>query len=276
VPRPPLSALVEFFWAYEAYGEGHARERVLPGPVSELVVVLGGGRPGAVFCGAQSQSFVIDTSERPALLGVHFKPGGAFPFLRRMPADELHNVRVSLDALWGAHARELHERLEQAPTPGARFRILEAALLARLTGPAARHPAVAHALAAIDRAPTRPIGDITRCIGLSARRFIEVFAAQVGLTPKLYGRVRRFQAVLALVDGAEGIDWTEVALTCGYYDQAHLIHDFRAFSGLSPTAYTRARVRHRGHVPLDDSDGVRPVASARSGSHGVPRPVIRS
>jgi AraC-like DNA-binding protein len=251
VPRPPLSGLVDFFWSYEAYGAGHARERVLPGPVSELVVVLNGARAGSVFCGAQSEAFVIETADRPALLGVHFKPGGAFPFLRRMPADELHNVRVSLDAIWGADARDLQERLQEAATPGGRFRLLEAALLARLGGPPVRHPAVAYALAEIDARPSRPIGEITDRIGLSARRFIEVFATEVGLTPKLYGRVRRFQAVLTLVHGAADVDWTDVALTCGYYDQAHFIHDFRAFSGLSPTAYVRAGARDRGHVPLE-------------------------
>ncbi len=250
VPRPPLSGLIEFFWAYDAYGAGHPRERVLPGPVSELVVVLRGARPGTVFCGAQSESFVIETADRPALLGVHFKPGGAFPFLRRMPADELHNQRVSLDAIWGADARALQERLQEAATPRARFRILEAALLARLSGPPVRHPAVAYALAAMDAAPMRTIGDITDRIGLSARRFIEVFTAEVGLTPKLYCRVRRFQEVLMRVHGAADVDWTDVALTCGYYDQAHFIHDFRAFSGLSPTAYLRARARDRGHVPI--------------------------
>jgi AraC-like DNA-binding protein len=251
VPRPPLSGLIDFFWSFEAYGAGHARERVLPGPVSELVVVLRGARPGSVFCGAQSEAFVIETAGRPALLGVHFKPGGAFPFLRRMPADELHNQRVSLDAIWGADARDLPERLQEAVSPHARFRILEAALLARLSGSPLRHPAVAYALAAIDAAPMRTIGEITDRIGLSARRFIEIFTAQVGLTPKLYCRVRRFQEVLARVHGAGDVDWTDVALTCGYYDQAHFIHDFRAFSGLRPTAYLRAGVEHRGHVPLD-------------------------
>jgi AraC-like DNA-binding protein len=64
--------------------------------------------------------------------------------------------------------------------------------------------------------------------------------------------VRRFQDVLARVHGVADIDWTDVALSCGYYDQAHLIHDFRAFSGLSPTAYARAGTRDRGHVPLEE------------------------
>jgi len=252
VPRPPLSSHVELLWAYEAYGAGHARERVLPTATSEIVFLLGDDRAGPVVCGAHSESFVIDTAARPTLLGVHFRPGGAGPFLK-MPADELGNVRAPLDALWGRAASELKERLLEARTWMARFRVVEGVLLARLAGPPVRHPAVAFALDAIQAAPhAHTIGRLTERIGLSPRRFIEVFAAEVGLTPKVFCRVRRFQRVLALIERNAEIDWTDVALAGGYYDQAHFIHDFRAFSGINPTAYIRADVRERNHVPLDD------------------------
>jgi AraC-like DNA-binding protein len=79
-----------------------------------------------------------------------------------------------------------------------------------------------------------------------------VFAADVGLTPKVFSRVLRFQRVLALIRRDRQIDWADVAVASGYYDQAHFIHDFRAFSGMSPTAYLRADVRQRNHVPLPD------------------------
>jgi len=72
----------------------------------------------------------------------------------------------------------------------------------------------------------------------------------VGLTPKLYCRVQRFQQVLRLLDTGRPFDWANVALACGYYDQAHFIRDFRAFSGLSPTTYLRNRGEHLNHVPM--------------------------
>jgi len=173
------------------------------------------------------------------------------PFLK-MPANELCNTRVSLDALWGGAAPELRERLLEARTWPARFHVLERALLAQLTGPTRRHPAVAFALSAIQAVPhARTIGQLTERIGLSSRRFIEVFSAEVGLTPKLFCRVHRFQQVLAMIERDEHIDWTDVALACGYYDQAHFIHDFRAFSGINPTAYVRVRGPQRNHIPLD-------------------------
>jgi AraC-like DNA-binding protein len=78
---------------------------------------------------------------------------------------------------------------------------------------------------------------VLRETGLSERRFIEVFHEQVGLTPKAFCRVRRFQRVLKSVHGAREVDWAQVALDCGYYDQPHFIHDFRGFSGLTPAQY---------------------------------------
>ena len=207
--RPPLSDRVDFFWAFDAYGGAHARERVLPTATSELVVALSNDRSHPVICGAHSESFVIDTASRPALIGVHFKPGSAVPFLK-MPANELCNARVSLDALWGGAAPELRERLLEARTWPARFRVLERALLAQLTGPTRRHPAVAFALSAIQAVPhARTIGQLTERIGLSSRRFIEVFSAEVGLTPKLFCRVHRFQRVLAMIERDEDIDWID-------------------------------------------------------------------
>jgi AraC-like DNA-binding protein len=239
-------------WAYDAYGAGHARERVLPNGTSEIVFVLGDDRTTPVVCGAHSESFVIETASCPTLLGVHFRPGGAVPFLK-LPADELTNMQVSLDALWGSLASELKGRLLEARTWTARFRIVAAVLLGRLTADPSRHPAVAFALRAIQAAPhAHTIGQLTARIGLSPRRFIQVFTSEVGLTPKVFCRVRRFQRVLELIEREAEVDWADVAVAGGYYDQAHFIHDFRAFSGINPTSYRRAGVRERNHVPLPD------------------------
>jgi transcriptional regulator GlxA family with amidase domain len=128
---------------------------------------------------------------------------------------------------------------------------MEEALLAQLRWSSARHPAVAFALDAIQRAPhVATIGQLTARIGLSRRRFIERFAAEVGLTPKVFCRVQRFQRALALIERGRDVDWIEVALAGGYYDQAHFIHDFRAFASVNPTTYVRARGTARNHIPL--------------------------
>ena len=89
-----------------------------------------------------------------------------------------------------------------------------------------------------------------RQIGTSQRTFINTFAREVGMTPKLYSRVRRFNRALRMVHRREDVDWTDVALACGYFDQSHLIRDFRAFAGLSPSSYLALRTEHFNHVPV--------------------------
>ena len=87
-------------------------------------------------------------------------------------------------------------------------------------------------------------------IGFSQRTFIQRFSEAVGLTPKTFCRMHRFQRVLKLIHDAREVDWTDVSLSCGYFDQAHFIHDFRAFAGINPTTYMLHKTEHLNHVPL--------------------------
>ena len=268
IPGPPLSDFVEMFWFHQGQDSPHAKERVLPNGSMALIINLGEDRfrvydsrnhdlieslPGSIVAGARSEYAVIDSPNRASLIGVHFKPGGAFPFFK-LPAGELHNESVSLEMLWGAWARELRERLLEQDTPESMFGILERALMSqaiRAARPRWRHPAVAFALEEFHSdKPT--IADVTDRIGLSPRRFIQLFNEEVGLTPKLFCRIRRFQEVLTLIAHPHEVDWTHMALTCGYFDQAHFIHDFRAFSGISPTTYLANRSQYQNHVPLHE------------------------
>ena len=262
-PDPPLGRYIQALWTWEGFQQPHHMERLLPDGSLQLVVNLREDQTriydrehlercqthsGALVAGAHSSYFVIDTAEQTSVAGVHFLPGGAFPFLG-IPAGELQDRHVSLDLLWGRRAGELRERLLAASGPDARIAILEQALLARLSDPAARHPAVAWAVGEFERAPV-PVRDVVGRIGLSERRFIDIFRNQVGLTPKRFCRITRFQSVLRRIQAGRPIDWAGIALDCGYFDQPHFIHDFRRFSGLNPTAYLPTYPRFLNHVPI--------------------------
>jgi AraC-like DNA-binding protein len=174
----------------------------------------------------------------------------AFPFFG-VSVDTLRDRVIDLHDLWGAHARVLRERLAAARTVDARFDLLEEALLARAARAPDLHPAVPFALRALDD-PHAPcsVAAVRAQIGIPEGRFVALFREHVGLGPKLYARVRRFGRVLELVDGGRAVDWAAVAAACGYFDQAHFARDFRAFSGLTPTAYLEARNGHFRHVPI--------------------------
>jgi AraC-like DNA-binding protein len=249
-PSRPLADFVDLLWFYRREKSTHSKERLLPMGTMELVMNLSDKSSPPVLCGPHSEYFSIDTDQPALVLGVHFKPGGAFPFLN-LSLKDLHNIRLSLDDLLGRNAGLLHERVLEARHPAAMFRILEESLMALASRPLTRTPVVAFALQEFQSAPFgRTVGDVIDDTGLSPRRFIELFTEQVGLTPKLFCRIQRFQQVLQRVSMVRQVNWAEVALACGYYDQAHFIHDFKTFSGLSPTTYVKVRGEHLNHVPL--------------------------
>jgi len=255
VPPPPLGHFVQLFWTYEGEARPWAQERLLPQGTSEIVVDLDASSSDGVMSGPHSHYFVLDTTRPQHLVGVHFRPGGAFPFMA-MPLCELRNAVVTLDSLWGAGlARELRDRLGDTRTDQERFAIVERVLLARAGTRLHHHPAVAYALDAFMRVPhRRTIADVGRHVGLSQRRFIELFNREVGLSPKVFCRVRRFQCAVSVAhrDLPRNVNWTDLALDCGYFDQAHFIHDFEEFSGLTPTAWAAQRAEHVNHVPIRD------------------------
>jgi AraC-like DNA-binding protein len=249
IPRPPLSEFIELLWLFENVAS-HASERVLPTGTVELVINLREETSRSfdgVVAGPHSRFFLLDTSGPTSVIGAHFRPGGAFPFFT-LPIDELRNQHVSLEALWGKRAPELRERLLTAEAGQARLLLLERALLSLLHRPDSRHAVVGHALAALRRGPRR-IADVVDQTGMSQRRFIRLFRDEVGLTPKSFCRIQRFQRAVAVLHRAQVVDSADTALACGYYDQSHMIHDFQDFAGLSPTTYLSRRTAHMNHVP---------------------------
>jgi AraC-like DNA-binding protein len=269
VPRPPLDAFIESIWLYRTKPRPFALERVLPTGAAQLIVNLkedktrlydpvfpgrGVEMPGTVWSGVRSRYQVIDTSEQEFVAGVAFKPGGTVPFVRA-PAHETSDADVPLEALWGrSRIAALRERLLESESPDSALDALESALR-EVWMPTGCHPAVAFALTVFERVPlTTSIAIVTDAIGLSAKRFIERFKIEVGMTPKRYCRVRRFQRAVAQAHQGRNVVWPQVALDCGYFDQAHFIHDFRSFSGLTPTGYRSARTSFQNHVKFLQSE----------------------
>lgn len=268
-PAPPVDLFVESVWYCESQPKPNVLERVLPSGAAQLIVNLKEDqtriyRPeagyrcettsGTVLSGVQSRYSIIDTAEQECVAGVVFRPGGTIPFFR-LPAQETCDADIPLDLLWGRQrAANLRELLLEAADPQARLDVLERAL-ADAIRPAGLHPAVSFALGAFARRPHEAsVGAVTANIGLSAKRFIERFKAEVGVTPKRYCRILRFQRALAQSEQGDAVDWTHVAADCGYFDQAHFIHDFRSFAGITPTGYQAGRTEFRNHVKFLQSE----------------------
>jgi AraC-like DNA-binding protein len=259
-PKPPLSKFVENFWLYAHPGKGNdvdgTTTNILPTGTLELVINLRQNdlrfhdpqRPencsrfsGAIVSGAHAGSFVGEGAEKVLLIGVHFKPGGAFPFLG-LPADDLADTHVDLETLWGLSACRLRERLCETKTSAERFQLLAEALLNRLSQRREQHYAVSAALEIFGNHAGPTVRETAKYLGLSQRRFIQVFRTEVGMTPKLFSRIQRFQQTRTFIQQNLSPNWAALALDFGYFDQSHLIREFLTFSGLSPTAYLKKYV----------------------------------
>jgi AraC-like DNA-binding protein len=253
-PAAPLGRFVESIWCISNIGVPSARQHVCPnGGAMQLVIDLmdrslsffDGTEHHSVraplLAGPYSKAFSIDPSEFTNVLGIQFKPGAARVFFQ-VPAHELHNADVPLEDLFPGEARQLRGELLSTRGLSRRFRVIERYLLGKLSGAAPIPAAVEHAVDEFCRnSGARAVMDVRSQIGLSHQRFIQVFREHVGLTPKLFCRLQRFRSVVRRIERGGPVKWADVAAECGYFDQAHLIHDFRSFSGLTPLAYAQGQ-----------------------------------
>jgi AraC-like DNA-binding protein len=269
-PAPPLRRLVRMLWYAQAPQPGHRRERVLP--TGRVQVILNLARDFILDCpeggplqriapslvvGARSMYEVVDTSDMADLIGMVFEPG-AFPVFAGDAADLFSNRSVDLEEIWGSEARTLRDRLREIATPAAKLACLERCLADRLNEMFAKravklHGAVDFALTRFSRAPgVATVAEVARSTGWSERRFSQVFREQVGLSPKTWCRVQRFQLAVQRLHAGTDVRWAELAVDCGFYDQAHFANEFRAFSGIDPTTYSTARgTPWANHVKVD-------------------------
>jgi AraC-like DNA-binding protein len=270
IPDEPLARFIDWFWFYQDHYPTHQREHVLTEGTFELVIDLrdqtrklfdGADSNGYTsfrggwLSGAQARYIIIDALPGSSMIGVHFKPGGAAAFLD-MPADELRDRVVEFEAIWGNCTRELRERLLAASGPDAKFRVLQRFLLElfrKSKSGAAQERRVSWALERFVRQPqTVTIRTLAHELGISHKHFIHQFRTRVGLPPKLFCRIRRFQQVLAKITSQQRVEWADIAYDCGYFDQSHFIQDFHAFSGLNPTIYISHDLEYPNFVPVRD------------------------
>lgn len=240
VPVPALRGFVRCIWTLRA-PTGGGVERVLPDGCAEVILnradpFLGHGpdgerrvQPLAMAVGQIAQYLEIEPSGVVDLLGIRFQPAGLHALLG-VPMHELTDARVDLRDV----DRRVRDRLIDAAALGVRA--VERLMLGLLP----KHPSLAAAAAArIQAAGGRESLD---GLQLPARTLERHFRAEVGLSPKRLARIVRFHGVVGTLDRAHRPDWAALAVDAGFYDQAHLIRDFRQFAGMTPGAYLRQQM----------------------------------
>jgi AraC-like DNA-binding protein len=271
IPGPALRPFVRRLWVSDENAPASvARERVLPAGGVYLVFRLtpdplrvfdgaedpvGHAVAHSVVGGLRTSCYLRDVSRPLRTVGAELHPAAA-ELLLGAPAELVAGRHTPLAELWGPPAHQARQRLLETEPPPRQLDLLESLLAVRLRGAAAassgdharRQAMVAWALGRFSA--RHPVGQVVRDSGLSHRRFIELFRRTVGLPPKLYCRILRFQRVLA--EGALRPDASPVdlALACGYSDQAHFNREFRGFAGLSPGRYRALSPAWSHHLPV--------------------------
>ena len=267
IPAAPLASFIRMLWYARVDQAAHLRERILPNGCVQVILNLARdyvidcpeGRPDlhmppAPVVGARSVYEIIDTSDMADLIGIVFSPGGFTPFASDA-AHHFSNQTVALDAVWAADAQRLRDRLREIDSPQLRLQYLEQFLADRFNSRHYRRERPAQVQFALRYFAHNPsiasVAETARQVGWSERRFSQVFREEVGLTPKVWCRIQRFQHAVRQLHSGVDMRWTELALDCGYYDQSHFANEFRAFSGVDATTYSARRTAWANHIAAD-------------------------
>ena len=242
-PRAPLDSFVECFWTLEGDDPAAQPERILPDGCVELILNFGARfsqhgdgerslQPRNFLVGQMTGPILISPSGAVELIGIRFHPGGTLPFLR-VPLHELTDQVVELASLSSKLERELMSAAARAPSLPEKITALETFLTRCLL--TNKHESTLTLLAAriVARAGLVSVDQLANDAGISSRQLERRFLREIGVGPKLLGRIIRFQQVFRAVEMGNAA-WSTIALECGYYDQAHLIRDFNQFAQQTP------------------------------------------
>jgi AraC-like DNA-binding protein len=232
------------------------QERVVPDGAVRLVFNTAippfagseAGRPAEVI-GASATPVVVRMRGRVEGLSITLRPGAAAALLG-IPAGELAETTVALDDVWPGGA-ELREQVVEGDDDKARVELLQKALHQRLVrSDAHAHPGAAHAARIIAMSGGRMhLRDVAGAIGVGDRRLQQLFHAHVGLPPRAWSRLARLHSCLRQLRVAASPAWAAVAVDSGFYDQSHLVNEFRALCGLTPTEFLSRSISHSSKTP---------------------------
>lgn len=245
-PQPQLRRFVECFWTLEsdANVSNASQTPILPDGCVELILNCGppfqqteenGERirqPAQFVVGQMTRPVLITPTGCVELIGIRFHPGGTMPFFKQ-PLHQLTNRIIELGGLDSGLESELRAALSSSPALPDRIKAIESCLTRRAQAFSGDQGLLKLTGNAVGLGGRITIDRLADSAGISSRQLERRFLVEVGLGPKLFCRILRFQEVFrAVADNTAG--WAALAVDCGYYDQAHLIRDFQEFAQQTP------------------------------------------
>jgi AraC-like DNA-binding protein len=259
-PPPPLDRVLQCVWFANDIGTAGTRERVLPNGVVELIMSLEDAPYGVVrgtavhtykrawLCGTQRGPVVIQAPASGQLVGLRFRPGG-LQALWRMPLHLITDEVVQADGFDEGLLTTLHDRLGAVPNMARRLDVVSEMLAPRLNLDRVTTGKVHAAVRALHSRPQTSMRSLAATLGVTHQHLVRMFRDGVGVPPRLLVRILRFDRVVRAVgERAERPNWASVAADAGYYDQSHLVSEFRTLAGVTPTEYWSRRLPGGAHL----------------------------
>lgn len=245
-PSPLLAPYVRYYWILRVCDVPEVSERVIASGSINLIFHRGGKMFSSADNDFQPRSFVsglstkyTDLSSLQAvdMIVVVFQPFGAGAFFK-MPVNEFHEKSISINLIGDKSLVELEDKLFYQTDDRACIDLIEKFLINRLLSiKDYNYKRIVASINAINNDPVVSIKSLADISCLSYKQFNRIFTGYIGSNPKEFMRIVRFQRALFIMQHNDNISMTSLALECGYYDQSHLVKEFKSFSGYTPTEY---------------------------------------
>ena len=248
-PAPEaLASVLHCLWTFEDDGPAGGPQRIVPDGRCELVVHFGApyrevgetrAQGRVVFAGQLTRPLWLEATGASGVVGARFHPAAARAFLD-MPMDRATDMRLDLTRLWPGEARALLREVDDSAKIEPRVHAVAQFVARRVTG-STPDEVVTRCVAAFQQSGgTMPVQAAAEIAGIGRRQLERRFLDAVGVSPALFANVLRFRSVFDSIERDSARPWTDAAMAAGYFDQSHLIRDFRRFVGCTPTEFAAA------------------------------------
>lgn len=265
-PEPPLDRFIETLFYLGGYDPEQSIERLVPDGACSLVIELDDQvrwiadnetlEPiqycrEAWLAGPHTNYLSISALNETELMAVRFRPGGLCPWSKELLSSFTNRV-VPASEVYGEEISSLRRSLLDTPAVDRKLQALSQWLEQRMSSANAMPDVLNEVVNSIQANPTvTTISNIIEESGFSRKHLVSLFRKYVGLRPKEFQRILRFNRALVEIQKEQPISWTSISTDCGYSDQAHFIRDFRYFSGMNPTQFLTLETDRVNFFPIE-------------------------
>lgn len=260
-----LSDFVDSVFYLGDYTPEHKIERLIPDGMISLVIELDGNEryiydntnfeviqrcTNFWLSGMHNHYISISAIPYTELVGIRFKAGGLFPFINS-DVYKLFNSVSDASEYFQDSITSLRKDLINLATPVDKLELISDWLKKQCRFTDSVNAVIQNSCQQILAAPTiSTLEEIRNDIPYSEKQFIHNFKTQIGITPKVFQRIIRFNQILPRLKEQETIEWAEISEECGYFDQPHFIRDFKQFSGFNPSEFLDSSSGRSNFIPL--------------------------